>query len=237
MPAIEIDSVSFSFGLQRVLRGISVSVEGGSVLAVFGPNGAGKTTLIKILAGILRPSAGTVRIEGATLQDDPANFRRLIGVVSHHPYLYPQLTGLENLDFYARLHGLERPRSQAEAILEQMGLSFAGRGQTSTYSRGMLQRLAIGRALLHRPRVLLLDEPFTGLDRESHGQLAALLRATKDGQRTVVVTTHDVEGGLDLADRAVVLCRGRLALDCDAKGLDSPAFVRLYDQAVAGDRA
>ncbi len=237
VPAIEAEGISFSFGPLRVLRGVGLSVERGSVLTVFGPNGAGKTTLLKILAGLLRPVAGTVRIEDVELSDDPAAYRKLIGVISHHTYLYPQLTGRENLEFYARLYGVQQPKAEARAMLERMGLSASMNRQTSTYSRGMLQRVAIGRALLHGPRVLLLDEPYTGLDHEAREKLTSLLRSLQSGDRTVLLTTHDLDGGLDLADRVAVLSGGRLVLDLPAAGLNSTEFLTLYDEAVARSRA
>ena len=237
VPAIEAESIGFSFGPLRVLRGVTLSVERGSVLTVFGPNGAGKTTFLKILAGLLRPAAGEVRIEGVRLEEDPVAFRRQIGVISHHPYLYPQLTGRENLEFYARLYGLRQPRADARDTLERMGLSSAMDRQVSTYSRGMLQRLAVGRALLHGPRVLLLDEPFTGLDQEAREHLTTLLRALRSRDRAVLMTTHDLDGGLDLADRVAVLSGGRLVVDLPAAGLDPAAFPALYNDAVARGRA
>ena len=237
VPAVEAKGIGFSFGPLRVLRGVTLSVERGSVLTVFGPNGAGKTTLLKILAGLLRPSAGAVRVEGVELSEDPAAFRKLIGVISHYPYLYPQLTGRENLEFYARLYGLRQPKTDARDMLETMGLSSAMNRQVSGYSRGMLQRLAVGRALLHGPRVLLLDEPFTGLDHEARENLTALLRTLRSDDRTVLMTTHDLDGGLDLADRVAVLSGGSLVVDLPAAGLDPAGFLALYDEAVAKGRA
>jgi heme exporter protein A len=236
MPAIEAEDLTFSFGPVRVLRGVTLRVEQGSVLTVFGPNGAGKTTLLKILAGLLRPHTGRVRVEGMELSQDPVGFRKLIGVISHHPYLYPQLSGRENLEFYGRLYGLTDPREEALRMLEEMGLSSVGDRETSTYSRGMLQRLAVGRALLHRPRVLLLDEPFTGLDHEARAKLEALLGTLRDGEKTVLMTTHDVDGGLNLSDRVAVLAGGRIALEMPAGGLEHASFLARYGEAVAQGR-
>jgi heme exporter protein A len=209
--AVEAEDVVFSYGPLSVLRGTTVRVERGEVLAIVGPNGAGKTTFLRILAGLLRPETGRVRLEGVELERDPAGYRRLIGVISHQPYVYPGLSGRENLEFYARLYGLEHPKAEAGRMLEEMGLSAAKEREAATYSRGMLQRLAIGRALLHGPRVLLLDEPFTGLDQQARDKLEVLLGALRDGARAVLMTTHDVEGCRGFVDRVATLAAGKIA--------------------------
>jgi heme exporter protein A len=234
--AIEADGIEFSFGASRVLRGVTLRVERGAALAVFGPNGAGKTTLLKILAGLLKPDVGKVRVEGVEPRQDPVGFRRLIGVISHQPYVYPQLTGRENLEFYGRLYGLDDPKSEARRMLEEMGLTEVADRAASAYSRGMLQRLAIGRALLHSPQVLLLDEPFTGLDYQAREMLEALLGTLRDGRRTVLMTSHDIDTGLALADRAAVLARGSIVLERSTAGLDRAEFVAGYRAAAAAGR-
>jgi len=231
--AIKANGIDFSFGSSPVLRGVTLRVERGAALAIFGPNGAGKTTLIKVLAGLLRPEAGRICIEGVEPGRDPAGFRRLIGVISHQPYVYPRLTGRENLEFYGRLYGLADPRAEAGHMLDEMGLAAVADREASAYSRGMLQRLAIGRALLHRPPVLLLDEPFTGLDQEARERLEALLGLLRDGERTVLVTSHDLDAGLGLADRLGVLVRGGLALEMPAAGLDHASLLARYREVTA----
>jgi heme exporter protein A len=237
MAAIEIAGLHFSFGGPAVLKGVDLEIEQGSLVTVFGPNGAGKTTLLKILAGLLRPSKGTVLIAGVDAARAPNSLRRIIGMISHQPYLYPQLTGRENLEFYARLYGLADPRERAGRMLEQMGLTAAAATEAGTYSRGMQQRLAAARALLHDPRVLLLDEPFTGLDQQGRQQLATLLRGLRNGDRTIVMTTHDIDEGLGLADRVAVLARGRVAAEASTAGLDHRGFEALYRDALAGQQA
>jgi heme exporter protein A len=234
--AIEAEGIDFSFGATRVLRGVTLRVERGSCLAVFGPNGAGKTTLLKILAGLLKPAAGRLRVEGIAPREDPAGFRRLIGVISHQPYVYPQLTGRENLEFYGRLYGVDDPKAEAGKMLDEMGLQGAADREASAYSRGMLQRLAIGRALLHGPSVLLLDEPFTGLDHQARERLEALLGVLRDGRRTVLMTSHDVDSGLGLADAVAVLARGRVVLETPTTGLDHADFLARYRAVTADDR-
>jgi heme exporter protein A len=229
VPAIEAHNLEFSFGAIKVLRGLSLAAERGSILTIIGPNGAGKTTLLKVLAGLLRPQAGHIRMEGVEPGQDPAAFRRLLGVISHQPYVYPQLTGRENLEFYARLYGLNDPRAAARRTLEEMGLAPVMDRQVSGYSRGMLQRLAVGRALLHRPRILLLDEPFTGLDHGARAHLSTLLGALRDGDRTILMTTHDLQGMLEGADRVAVLVGGRVVLDLPASGLEPNSLLARYE--------
>jgi heme exporter protein A len=236
MPAVEVEDLHFSFGEMRVFRGLRFQAERGSVVSIFGPNGAGKSTFLKILAGLLRPSQGAVRVEGVDTIRTPTSLRRLIGVISHEPYLYPQLTGLENLEFYGRMYGLDDPRAEAGRMSEQMGLTAVMGLEVAAYSRGTRQRLAIARALLHRPRVLLLDEPFTGLDQQARERLAALLGTLRDGERTVVMTTHDVDEGLRLSDRVAVLVRGRLMLETTTHEWERASFLALYRETVAGDR-
>jgi len=234
MPAIEVNDLHFSYGALPVLRGLSFQAERGSVFGIFGPNGAGKTTLLKILAGLLRPHRGAVSVEGIDAAQARTSLRRLIGVISHQPYLYPQLTALENLEFYGRMYGLDDPRAEARRMLEEMGLAAVMGLEVAACSRGTQQRLAIARALLHRPRVLLLDEPFTGLDHHARERLAALLSTLRNGERTVVMTTHDIDEGLSLSDRVAVLVRGRLALETRASEFERSSFLARYQEAVAG---
>lgn len=234
MGAVEVRNLTFSFGVTPVLRGLDLVVEQGSMLTIFGPNGAGKTTLLKVLAGLLRPSQGSVHIEGMDAAKKPTTLRRLIGLISHQTYVYPQLTGLENLEFYGRMYQVAEPRRQARLMLEEMGLGAVMDREVATYSRGMQQRLSIARALLHRPRLLLLDEPFTGLDHQARESLASLLRAVKDGQRTVIMATHDIDEGLGLSDRVAVLVRGKLALEIGAQPGERAAFLARYRQVLSG---
>jgi heme exporter protein A len=226
--AIEAEGIVFSFGQTRALRGVSLRVERGESIAIFGPNGAGKTTFLKVLAALLRPEEGSVLIEGVDARTDPVGYRRLIGVISHQPYVYPQLTGRENLEFYARMHGLAEVKRVADRALDEMGLGGVADRAASAYSRGMLQRLAIGRALLHDPPVLLLDEPFTGLDHQARQKLEALLTDLRDGRRTVILTSHDIDAGLGLADRIAVLARGAMAFEARTPSLGPDDFVDRY---------
>lgn len=175
---------------------------------VLGPNGAGKSTLLRLLAGLMRPTTGEVRVLGRSLMSSDPDARRPIGLLSHQSYLYDDLTLLENLVFVGRLYRVARPKERAIAVLDSLGLSERVNDLPRNLSRGMLQRAAIARALLHEPSVLLLDEPFTGLDAASGEQLRGLLRTQCLGGRAVVIVTHHPSEAWDLATRVGVLMRG-----------------------------
>jgi heme ABC exporter ATP-binding subunit CcmA len=198
-----------SFGRVRVLHDVGLRLNPGEVLAIAGPNGSGKTTLLRLLAGIMRPDSGEIRVLGRLLGRDNAEARRSIGLLLHHSLLYDDLTLAENLSFAARLYGISPARGAALAALEEAGLGSRAHDLPRRLSRGLLQRAAIARALLHRPPVLLLDEPFTGLDAGSAESLRSdLRRRTGDGHGVVVVTHHLAEIW-PLATRVAVLVEGR----------------------------
>src|SRR3990170_7692098 len=182
--ALALRDITKSFGPVRALRGVTLTVARGEALAIFGPNGAGKTTLLKIASTLMRPSSGQVLLFGADPNQAP-HLRRLIGMVSHHSYLYPGLTGLENLLFTARLYGCSDAEARAEAMLAAVGLAGRGGDLVRTYSRGMTQRLSIARALVHDPQILLLDEPYTGLDRSSAAAFTELLMAMRGSRAPI----------------------------------------------------
>ncbi len=172
-----------------------------------GPNGAGKTTLLRLLAGLARPSAGTVLIDGAPLTREPSS-RRGIGLLSHQSHLYDDLTPLENLGFTARLHGLSKPAEAAERALASVGLADRAQSAIRSLSRGMVQRVTIAAALLHGPKILLLDEPFTGLDPASSSQVASILSAEQARGSALVLVSHDVHESWDLATHVHLLMAG-----------------------------
>ncbi len=246
---IEVRNLTKAFGSKYALRGVNLRVMPGESLVLFGPNGAGKSTLVRILSSLSRPSSGTVRIGGLDLAQHADGIRRYLGVVSHAPLLYDSLTAEENLRFFAGLYNLKGPEPRIKALLERVGLHARRGDLVRTFSRGMVQRLAIARALLHDPEVLLLDEPDTGLDPQAaemlHGLLSELSGRGANGAgsertgveraRTIVTVTHSLERGLSIADRAVILANGRVVFETAAHDLDAVAFRRLYDQYV-GDR-
>lgn len=203
------ENVHKTFDWTPVLRGISCTVGTGQAVAIFGPNGAGKTTLLRILATLLKPSAGNLQ-----LFELPANdprVRRRIGFLGHDSFLYPDLTPLENLRFYAHAYRLDNVPARIQAMLEYVGLQDWAATPIRSLSRGMEQRLALARTLLHEPDLLLLDEPYTGLDHEAVQLLHTRLLRAKQAGKTIVFSSHDFERGLALCGRALILSRGRIA--------------------------
>lgn len=207
---IEIDSLYKTFGARYALRGIDLRIDEGEFVTLFGPNGAGKTTLLKLLATLSRPTRGEIRVQGHRLTGDWTEARRYIGLVSHQSFLYSDLTAEENLRFYASLFDVENVASRIDMLLGAVGLQNRARDVVRTYSRGMLQRLAIARALIHDPLILLLDEPYTGLDQAASERFTDLLAETGRAERTVIMTTHNLEQGLALCDRVLVMNRGEV---------------------------
>jgi len=207
---LTVDEVSRSFGRRRALSRVSVQAAQGEILGILGPNGAGKSTLLGILATLLRPTSGRVRYGGIT-DTGGAALRARIGVLGHDLFLYPELTARENLEFFAALHAVEQPARAAADALDRAGLGARGDEPVSAFSRGMRQRVALERALIHQPRLLLLDEPFTGLDDASASALVARLRALRQSGAILVVATHDLELAEGLLDKALFLRDGRPA--------------------------
>ncbi len=193
------------------MRGVDLALERGELLLVLGSNGAGKTTLLRMLAGLVRPTAGVVTVDGAPLLDNPG-LRRSIGLISHQTLLYDDLTAEENLRFAAGLYGLADPAGTARAALERVALSDRAGEPVRSLSRGMVQRVAIARALLHSPSIILLDEPFTGLDHASAEQVRAVLQVQREAGAAIVVVTHNPSEAWDLASHVGVLVRGAWAI-------------------------
>jgi len=222
-----------AFGALQVLRGVDLDVGAGQMLAVAGTNGAGKTTLLRILAGLMRPSRGEVRVRGQRLTRDDPGPRRAIGLLSHHTFLYDDLTPAENLRFTAQLYGLSNPATAIRTALDEVGLSARAGTPVRHLSRGLLQRAAIARALLHQPDILLLDEPFTGLDAPSADRFRALLAAQLTRGRALVLVSHHLAEAWDLATHVAVLHGGHWALE-GARPADLTAFHARYAELVHG---
>ena len=236
-PVVEARGVAKRYGPLAALEGIDLSVSAGEAIVLLGPNGAGKSTLLRLLATLTRPSGGRLRLFGEeALPSDAGVLRSRIGYLSHQTFLYEHLTGRENLVFYARLYGLSDPERAAREALGAACLSDRQDDRVGAYSRGMQQRPAIARALLHGPEMVLLDEPFTGLDRESSARLEDRLRQLRAAHRTCVMATHDLDQGLRFADRVLVLRGGRLECDAPVRGLDSARLEALLvnSEAAAG---
>lgn len=220
------------FGLKTVLRGLDFQVEQGEFVALLGPNGAGKTTFLRILASLSRPSLGEVSIAGYGLPHQSAAVRQRLGVVSHLPLLYGDLTAEENLRFYGRMYGVFDLQSRVAEVLDLVGLTARRRDLVRTFSRGMQQRLAIGRAVLHDPDVMLFDEPHTGLDQDASTMLDTVLEEVAASGRTVVMTSHDLARAADLASRFDVLSRGVIAASVKRDDIDPNHLLAYYRQAL-----
>jgi heme exporter protein A len=231
--AVEVRDLCKEFGVLKAVNGVSFDLKRGEFLSIFGPNGAGKTTLIKILTGLTRPSSGTARVAGYEVEDGMVGMRREIGVISHSPALYPDLSPMENLIFFAKMYGMEHPRESALAVLEDVGLALRRDDRVRTFSRGMLQRLSIARAILHDPSILFLDEPFTGLDIHASNVLKEHLQSLHNKKRTILMTTHDVSCGLEMCDKVALQVMGRFAFFEDIKDIDKENFETLYFDAVS----
>ena len=232
---VTLTKVTKVYGRHRALAGVTLTLEAGSVTGLLGPNGAGKSTLVGILSTLMRPTAGAVRYGGRPHDEAARVLRGDIGLVAHDSFLYGDLNARENLVLWGRLYGVLEPARRAEALLERVGLTAAAARVVRTYSRGMQQRLAVARALLHEPRLLLLDEPFTGLDAGATATLEAIITEERDAGTIVLLITHDLEIAGGLCDHLAILRGGVIARDerC-AGGLGYPALKDLYHGVVDG---
>jgi heme exporter protein A len=223
-PALELDGLARHYGEREALSGVSLSLAAGQTLVVFGPNGAGKTTLLRVLATLLRPHAGEVRVLGSSLPDEAWALRGRVGLLGHEPLLYRELTARENLRFHARLYGIGDAR--VDELLESVTMSTRSGEPLRTLSRGMVQRVAVARAVLHDPELLLLDEPHSNLDPAAIELVAPLIGAAS--QRTRVICSHNPTGDLAEADIVLGLRAGRPALLRAATDVDPGEIAELY---------
>lgn len=233
-PAIHAASLAKRFGRRVAVAGVDVTLGAGECLALFGPNGAGKTTLLRLVAGLLKPTSGAVRVQGVDVRRD-AEARARVGLISHHSMLYAPLTALENVEFTARLYGLPDPRAAARAALEAIRVLDRADAPVRTLSRGLQQRVSIARATVHQPTVVLLDEPYSGLDEAGSATLTTLLRALRSRGATLIVVTHNVPEGLALATHAAIMTEGRFARyerPTDAPGFDAQRYAADYRELV-----
>jgi len=207
---VEVADVSRHFGRRRAVSHVTFEARSGAILGLLGPNGAGKSTLLAMLATLLRPTSGVIRFDSMDAHADGGSLRARIGILGHDLFLYPELTAHENLAFFAGLYGREDPDRAAARGLEHAGLAERAHEPVNSFSRGMRQRVALERALIHAPRLALLDEPFTGLDDPSAAALVGRLRMLRDSGGIVIVATHDLEIAEGLFDEAVFLREGRV---------------------------
>jgi heme ABC exporter ATP-binding subunit CcmA len=226
--AIEVKNLTKSFGNHLALGGIDLTLETGKTLAVFGPNGAGKTTLIKILASIMKPSGGEVYVNGLDLSQNAEEARAQIGIVSHQTFLYSNLTAYENLLFYSRMYDVAEPKQRIFQVVSMVGMKTRLHDRISTLSRGMQQRLSIARSLLHKPSIILLDEPETGLDQQAISMLWWALKEDDSEKPSVIFTSHSLERGLNACNDLVILNKGEIAYQRHSEDLDLAGLKKAY---------
>jgi heme exporter protein A len=208
--AVEATDVRKTFGSFAALAGITMDLRRGEFLALFGRNGAGKTTFLKIAATLMRPSQGKVKVEGFDIREEPERARSKIGFLSHNTYIYRDLSPIENLRFFGRLYGVVDAEQRIPLILDRVGLRRRSNDPVRSFSRGLQQRIGIARVLLHQPSLILLDEPYTGLDANAVLTLDQLLDEAVQQGNTVILTTHDLNQGLRAATKAAIIDRGKL---------------------------
>lgn len=233
---IEARDLTKAFGRNYALRGLNLKLAKGDFLTIVGPNGAGKTTLMRCLAGLSKPSSGTVLLRGEELRKGGVELRRRIGLVSHQPLLYDNLTAMENLRFYGRMYDVPQLEQRVEEIVRYVGLGHRLREPVRAFSRGMRQRLSIARALIHEPPVMLLDEPYAGLDEQGAQMLRGLLQGMTDGEQTVVIATHDLERALGVGRRLGILVGGRILHEGPMSSLDLQGLRQMYEHCAGGSR-
>jgi len=224
--AINIDSVSKAFGTRLVLKNINLAVAARQSVLLCGVNGAGKSTLLNIIAGLLQPDRGSVSLSGCNINKYAQRAKSQLGVILHKPMVYPELTVIENLSFFADLYGVKKSSDRINELLEEAGIWAYRNDRAGILSHGLLQRLAIARALVHSPKILLADEPFTGLDTGACEHLISILTNFADNSGTVFMTSHDTHIGLRCCKRVLVLDKASLIFDADAGDVDAAAFSR-----------
>ena len=229
--AIETSRLTKSFGIRKAVDSVSISIPEGAFLSVFGPNGAGKTTLLRILATLSRATSGAATVLGYDLKEHPDKVRSCIGMISHNSMLYPDLSAVENLMLAAKLYGIENPRERVLEMLEAVELKTRQLDPVRTFSRGMTQRLSIARALIHDPRVVFLDEPYSGLDPHAVEIFDGLIASVREG-RTFCMVSHDMQKGFALCTHALVLAKGRVVAFDEKNRLDFDQFTALYRETV-----
>ena len=228
--AIEVRGLTKSFGDHHALRGIDLRVSQGEHLVIFGPNGAGKTTLVKILSTLAKPSSGSVWLDGIDIRDEAAEIRRKISLVGHQTFLYDDLTIYENLKFYGKMYDIADLEKRIREVISWVQLESRLHDRVGTLSRGLQQRASIARAVLHNPSILFLDEPEVGLDPHASTVIRDVLGSINSGSRTVVMTTHNLERGLELSDSVIILDRGKIVYQASKYEADVANFREIYDR-------
>jgi heme exporter protein A len=232
-PTVEIAALTRAFGRRRAVNGVDLTLDPGDCLALFGPNGAGKTTLLRLVAGLIKPTTGTVTVGGRLLRSD-ASARAQVGLISHQSMLYGALTAHENVAFAATLYGVKDSRAAATRALERIRIADRATTPVRSLSRGLQQRVSIARAIVHEPAVVLLDEPYTGLDAAGAAALTDMLQLLRTAGATLLVVTHNVDEGLSIATRASVMLAGKIVRSDAVASLDARTYGAEYRALVVG---
>lgn len=229
--AVSVAGLTKTFSTRKAVDKVSFELPRGAFLSVFGPNGAGKTTLLRMLSTLTRPTEGSIFIDGIDALEEPDIAREHMGLISHNAMLYPDLTAEENLLFYARLYGVKDPEKRVIELLDAVGLKHRRLDLVRTFSRGMTQRVSIARALINDPSVVLLDEPYSGLDPHAIEVFDQLIESVRE-DRTFIMVSHDLEKGLSMCTHALVLAKGRVVTFAERGDLDADEFRELYRSTV-----
>ena len=229
---IHIEGLSKSFGSLDALKGIDLSVGEGEFLTIFGPNGAGKTTLLRILSSLTKPTKGKVLIAGRDIRKEPQEIRKSVGFISHQPFLYESLSAFENIRFFASMYGISNAGRKAAEVIRKVGLQSRTHDLVRTFSSGMKQRLAVARAIVHDPKILLLDEPYSGLDQHGTRIFNEMLKLLKTQKRTILMTTHNISEGFELSDRVAILSNGMFVFEGLTNELEDAKFTDIYFEKV-----
>jgi heme exporter protein A len=230
--ALDVSHLTRTFGVRKALDNVDLELKQDAFLSIFGPNGAGKTTLLRILATLTPPSSdSTVKVLGLDAVEDAFKLREHIGIISHNPLLYPDLTAEENLTFFADLHGIVNGKERIDELLDAVELTHRKLDLVRTFSRGMIQRLSLARTLLPAPRLIFLDEPYSGLDPHASEILDSLIASIRD-KHTFVMVSHDLDKGLELCSDALILARGKIVLFENKDNLEAEGFRSVYRQTV-----
>lgn len=232
-PAVEASGLCRTFARRRAVDGVDLTLNSGDCLALFGPNGAGKTTLLRVIAGLLKPTSGTVTVGGRSLRGDAAA-RAQVGLISHQSMLYRALTARENVEFAARLYGVNDPRNAAGRALERIRILDRADTPVRSLSRGLQQRVSIARAIVHEPSVVLLDEPYTGLDAAGGAALTEMLLLLRTSGAALLLVTHNVDEGLAVASHAAIMLGGRIVRRDESSSIDRLSYAAAYRNLVVG---
>lgn len=229
-PLISLKQAVKTYGYLQALKKVDLDIFQGKSVTIFGPNGAGKSTLLKVLSMQSRLSRGELLYKGISYKKLSDDFRKHFGIISHQLFLYGNLSAIENLKFYGSLYGIKNPEKKGEELLKQLNIYKQKDDLVRTFSRGMLQRVSIARALIHNPDIIFLDEPYTGLDSFAAEKLSDILKEQLTNNKTIIMVTHNIETGLSLADTVVIMNKGKIVYNQQKSSLDTISFQDIYLQ-------